>query len=92
MSSARHAHCFLVVWRWRQDSKRAASILTDSKNIIFVSAATAWELAIKANVGKIDALELVTDLTALDEGFVELAMSIEHATGRAISSASPRSL
>lgn len=63
-------------------SKRAESILTDTKNVILVSAATAWELAIKANLGKIDALELLTDLKRYlaEEGFVEVAISIEHAT------------
>ena len=63
-------------------SKRAESILNDTKNVIVVSAASAWELAIKANLGKIDALELLADLKRhLDEdGFVELAISIEHAT------------
>src|SRR6202049_3176309 len=63
-------------------SKRAGSILADSKNTILVSAATAWELAIKVNLGKIDALSLVTELGrhADEEGFIELPINIEHAT------------
>jgi PIN domain nuclease of toxin-antitoxin system len=63
-------------------SKRAESILTDSMNVVLVSAATAWELAIKTSLGKIEALELVSDLKReLDhKGFLELPISIEHAT------------
>jgi len=74
-----------VVFWWFGDaarlSKRAKSILADAKNVVLVSAATAWELAIKANLGKIDALELVTELgrQIAEEGFVEFPISIEHA-------------
>jgi PIN domain nuclease of toxin-antitoxin system len=62
-------------------SKRAESILADTKNIILVSAATAWELAIKSNLGKIDAQDLVTEFgrEVNQDGFVELPISIEHA-------------
>jgi PIN domain nuclease of toxin-antitoxin system len=75
-----------VVYWWFADaprlSHRASSIIAHSSNIILVSAATAWELAIKVQLGKIDALSLVVDLAlyAAEEGFVELAISIEHAT------------
>jgi PIN domain nuclease of toxin-antitoxin system len=63
-------------------SKRAHSILTNTDNAILVSAAVAWELSIKVNLGKLDALALLTGLTARlqKEGFTELPVSIAHAT------------
>ena len=62
-------------------SKRAVSIIGNRSNTALVSAATAWELAIKVNLGKIDALGLVVELGryAEEEGFTELPISIEHA-------------
>jgi PIN domain nuclease of toxin-antitoxin system len=62
-------------------SKRAVSIIASQSNTVLVSAATAWELAIKVNLGKIDALGLVVELGhyAEQEGFMELPISIEHA-------------
>lgn len=75
-------HAF--VW-WFNDpdklSSRASTLLKASGNSIFVSAALAWELAIKVNLGKIDALPLITDLAMhiAEEGFVELPISIAQA-------------
>ena len=74
-----------LIW-WFGDearlSKRATAIIGNSNNTILVSAAAAWELAIKVNLGKIDALSLVVDLPrqAEQEGFVELPISVEQAT------------
>jgi PIN domain nuclease of toxin-antitoxin system len=54
-----------LVW-WFSDpgklSKRALSIMTNTANVVLVSAASAWELAIKVNLGKMDAMILVSDL------------------------------
>lgn len=63
-------------------SRRARSLVEDSENGILVSAATAWELAIKTTLGKIDALALVMELSALvaEEGFSELAITVDQAT------------
>lgn len=63
-------------------SQSAGSILEDSNNILLVSAATAWELAIKVVLGKLDALPLVVDLVGFlqEEGFIELPITIQHAT------------
>jgi PIN domain nuclease of toxin-antitoxin system len=75
----------VLVW-WFSDfdrlSKRAASILTGIDNAVLVSAAVAWELSIKVNLGKLDAMGLVTDLAErLDrEGFTELPITIAQAT------------
>jgi PIN domain nuclease of toxin-antitoxin system len=63
-------------------SRRAASTINDGSNTVFISAATAWELSIKSALGKLDALPLVMELARYlsEEGFIELPISISHAT------------
>src|ERR1700751_1869129 len=74
-----------LVW-WFTDferlSKRAASIITTMDNTVLVSAAAAWELSIKVNLGKLDAMSLVTDIEFLlvKEGFSELPVTLSQAT------------
>lgn len=74
-----------LVW-WFSDpgklSKRALSIMTNTANVVLVSAASAWELAIKVNLGKMDAMILVSDLGhRLDrEGLTELPITVMQAT------------
>ena len=62
-------------------SKRADSTIDDSDNTILVSAVTAWELSIKSALGKLNALQLVIDLSTYleEEGFVELPIAVPHA-------------
>lgn len=73
-----------LIW-WLSDasrlSKRAFSMISDTRNTLLVSAASAWELAIKVSLGKLDALSLVLQLQqeAVGEGFVELQVNIEQA-------------
>ena len=57
-------------------------MIEDGENTILVSAATAWELAIKTAIGKLDALSLVIDLPRYlaEEGFEELPVSVSQAT------------
>jgi PIN domain nuclease of toxin-antitoxin system len=75
----------VLVW-WFSDpgrlSKRAASIVTNTVNTVLVSAATAWELSIKVNLGKLDAMALLADLPHRLEqtGFTELPVTIAQAT------------
>ncbi len=66
----------------RKLSKRAVSIIASSKNTVLVSAATAWELAIKVNLGKLRALSLVVELGrhTQEEGFIELPINLDQAT------------
>jgi len=73
-----------LIWWWEASprlSKQASGILVDKRNSLLVSAATAWELAIKANLGKISSLDLVTELSAHVEqdGFTELPVNIAQA-------------
>ena len=63
-------------------SRSAVSVIEDGSNVLLVSAATAWELAIKVTLGKLDALSLVIDLEGFlrEEGFTELPISVPQAT------------
>lgn len=49
-----------------------------SADAVFVSAVTAWEIAIKSGLGKIAVRGTVTDALA-DYGFTPLAVTVEHA-------------
>jgi PIN domain nuclease of toxin-antitoxin system len=73
-----------LLW-WLSDddalSKPARRVLADTGNGIFVSAASAWEIATKVRLGKLNAAELASDFTGQmeREGFQLLAISVEHA-------------
>ena len=76
-------HAFL--W-WALDSKelsrKARRALSDVNNDVYVSAATAWEVATKFRIGKLpDADQLAHSLSETLQrlGFLELPISIEHA-------------
>ncbi len=73
-----------LIWWFSNESKlsrRASSIIANQKNTVLVSAAIAWELAIKVNLGKVDALSLTTELPryTVEEGFEELPITMEQA-------------
>ncbi len=74
----------VLVW-WFEDSSKlsgqASAILANQRNSLLLSAAVAWELAIKANLGKINGLEIVTELgaQAAQGGFTELSINIAQA-------------
>lgn len=56
-------------------------IITDASNTIFLSAATAWEMAIKHKIGKLPIVaNFVADIPgAIEaENFVELPISVVH--------------
>lgn len=73
----------VVLW-WLDDPQQIAPMareaIADGLNDVFVSAASAWELAIKAALGKLQAPD---DLeTALAEaGFTALPITVRHALG-----------
>ena len=62
-------------------SKTAREMIEDAETVVLVSAASAWELAIKSRLGKFKSRELAEDLDEqiLEEGFVALPISVEHA-------------
>ncbi len=74
-----------LVWWFNEPAKlsrRASTIMGNSSNTILISAAVAWEMAIKVNLGKLDALALITSLEQQirREGFADLPISLEQAT------------
>lgn len=55
--------------------------IADQNNAIFVSAASAWEIATKHRIGKLPgASEIVADLDAVlsGQGFKELSITVKH--------------
>jgi PIN domain nuclease of toxin-antitoxin system len=75
----------VLFWWYSEPSKvsqHVFSLMEDSENEVLVSAAVAWELAIKAAMGKLDALSLTLDLPRLlaEDGFSELPIGITQAT------------
>ncbi len=60
-------------------SERARRAIADSRSIVHVSAATVWELAIKAALGRLDTggADLADEIAA--NGFVELPITARHA-------------
>jgi PIN domain nuclease of toxin-antitoxin system len=62
-------------------SKAARAALEDPNYRIYVSAAVAWEMAIKVNLGKLNAQEVVGDFNRVlyAKGFYRLGISTNHA-------------
>jgi PIN domain nuclease of toxin-antitoxin system len=74
-----------LVWWFSEPEKlsqRVASIIRNASNVVLISAASAWELAIKVNLGKVDVISLGSDLSIhlAEEGFEEIPIAIRHAT------------
>jgi PIN domain nuclease of toxin-antitoxin system len=72
-------HAFL--W-WLDDpqllSKAARKAIADGKNTVYVSAAVAWEIAIKKTLGKLDAPDDLEAAMAANR-FLPLPVTIPHA-------------
>ncbi len=74
----------VVVW-WLEGatrlSRRAATILANLDNIILISAAVGWELAIKVSTGKMKPQSILVDLDGIlkREMFSELPITLEMA-------------
>jgi PIN domain nuclease of toxin-antitoxin system len=73
-----------LLW-WFSDhpalSPKARGLIADSGNELFVSAASAWEMAIKSRAGKLDAGPLLDNLVEelVGGGFHPLPISVDHA-------------
>lgn len=70
-----------VLWLLADDdrlSPRAAALLTDPAHEILLSAAVAWEVAIKRSLGKLEAPDGFAELL-LGAGAVALPVTLEHA-------------
>jgi PIN domain nuclease of toxin-antitoxin system len=74
-----------LIW-WMEQSERlsptAAKIIENQDNVILISAAVGWELAIKVATGKVWPRSILNglDLVLERESFTELAITIEMAT------------
>ena len=78
------SHAFL--WWLAEDPKlgaRARTAVADPSSTVYISAATVWELAIKAALGKLDlgGADLVEEIEA--NSFIELPMAARHALAAA---------
>ncbi len=63
-------------------SQRARSLISDENNTVFVSAASAWEIATKVRIGKLSgAVEVAERLPEVigQQGFKSLDITIDHA-------------
>ena len=66
----------------RRLSRHARTAIADEDNAVFVSAASAWELATKARLGKLpDAIDVATDVAGClaRQGFLDLPITVVHA-------------
>ena len=72
----------MLLW-WLIDSRKlpegAERIIKDKDNAIFVSAASIWEIAIKATLGQIEADPFAIEAAIVPSGFVELPITGKHA-------------
>ncbi|CAB3389599.1 type II toxin-antitoxin system VapC family toxin [Kyrpidia spormannii] len=85
MKTLLDTHVFL--W-WITDdgrmSKRARAIIQDTRNELYLSAASAWEIAIKAALGRIrvyEDLDRFMTQQMNENGIVDLPVEILHALG-----------
>jgi PIN domain nuclease of toxin-antitoxin system len=73
----------LVWWLEAKEnlSRKAKEIIEESATVVFVSAASGWELAIKTQIGKFKPAQLVKgfEKEIEKEGFIELPVSMKHA-------------
>lgn len=62
-------------------SRRSRSVISNRSNQVLVSAAIAWEMAIKVNVGKLNARSIVMDLGRIlqENGFFEESVTVDQA-------------
>ncbi len=71
----------IVLWDFADDirlSQAARQIVSDPENEVYVSAASAWEAAIKKALGKLD-MRQDFEKVAMDSGFVSLDITLKHA-------------
>lgn len=70
----------VLIW-WAEDNKRLNSefreVIKDDNNRIFISVASAWEIAIKVNLKKIQITTTVEDIVKR-YGFMLLPIEIDH--------------
>lgn len=77
----------ILLW-WLADDPalpaQADVLIADPANEVFVSAISLWEIAIKAQLGKIAADVGEIRMVAISSGFVPLSFTLEHAVALAL--------
>ena len=74
-----------LLWWWNDDAQLAAAVRTaiaDENNGIFVSAASAWEIATKQRIGKLATWPMPSggfDALVAADGFLPLPVAAAHA-------------
>jgi PIN domain nuclease of toxin-antitoxin system len=66
----------------RRLARKARALVSDERNVVFVSAASAWEISTKARLGKLPgALDVAADVAGClaNQGFVSLDITVSHA-------------
>jgi PIN domain nuclease of toxin-antitoxin system len=70
----------ILLW-WLADdpllSKKARSLITDKKNLVFISAATTWEMMIKKALGKLETPDNIAEMIK-ENNFKELPITLAH--------------
>jgi len=74
-------HIFLWALAGAGQLKPAAQQLIEAADEVYVSAASIWEVAIKARLGKIEADPYELTAAIESSGFLELPISATHAAG-----------
>lgn len=74
-------HVYLWVLAGSPQLKPAGRKIIEAADIVFVSAVSIWEVAIKARLGKIDADPLALAAAIEASGFSELPVTAAHAAG-----------
>jgi len=73
-----------LLWWWHGNprlSQAARNILADPANEVYVSAATAWEVATKVRIGKLAEARILASRLGdviVEQGFLHLPISVEH--------------
>lgn len=73
----------VLVWALSDPGRLPMAVrgaIEDPSNIVYVSAASAWEIAIKAAIGKIDFPSDDLSGAIAESGFLELPVTIVHAS------------
>lgn len=76
----------ILLWWLKDDAllpRRAAALLADRRNQVYVSPMTVWEIAIKSPLGKLEADADEVRVAALASGFQPLSFTLEHAAAAA---------
>jgi PIN domain nuclease of toxin-antitoxin system len=70
----------ILIWWLGDDSKLSSpeiALIANPDNLVFVSAATCWEITVKKMIGKLDAPDDLSAALAAND-FIELPITVQH--------------